>query len=163
MDPKQLRGAVAISSGGSIGVISGSTEREGKIVYYGFSFSGKQWASRQPRILAFSMQEYIANKVEDSITNERKSYLDALRRIKRSNSDTEDKAIVGSVVAAINQRASERREQRAMAPTTPVAESPAIPVEQVITDNQGQTAEKDLVLRLWQDPSVNTQLEIATA
>lgn len=160
MDPNQLRGAVAISSNGSIGIIAGYTEKNGKNCYYGFSFSGKQWASRQPRILAFSMQEYISTNVENAITNERKSYLDALRRVKQKNVNTEDKALVGEIVALINERAAERREQRTMAPTEKTIETPAVSVEQIINDGKGVNAEKELVLRLWQDPSVK---EIETA
>jgi len=154
MDEYAFRGAVAVSSNGSIGIISKSTEIRGQACYVGMSLSGRPWQSRQPRILAYSLSEFLANKIEDSITNERKSYLDSLRRVKRRNGNTEDKAIIGEVIECINERAAERREMRKIAPAlTP--ERPQNQVTLVDTDEFAiQTPDSSSTfegLRLWDE------------
>ena len=118
MTGDELRGAVAESSTGSIGIIHKQKERNGDFYWVGISFNGNPWSSRRPKILAYTVHEYIAKLIEDGITVERKAYLDALRRMKGHSFKGSPKDALNDCIGVINNRASERRELRKIAPLT---------------------------------------------
>lgn len=123
MDERTLRGAVAQSSNGSVGIIHRCRQVGDKYVYIGISFNGNIWTSAQPKILAYSMREYLSQRIESEIEKERKSYLDSLRRLKHRTKGGEDRGIVAEVISCVNERAAERRELRKMAPAGPNMDS----------------------------------------
>lgn len=118
MNDYELRGAVGESSNGSMGIIYAQRQmKNGEYVWIGMSFNGNPWSSRRPKIHAYTLQEYINNEVEDKISIERKSYLDAIRRLKKDKTDEAAQAIA-ETVNIINERASKRRDLRQLAPIT---------------------------------------------
>lgn len=156
MDGKILRGAVATSSNGSIGIIAGCQEQDGKLVYFGTSLTGRHWTSSRPTIIAYSIAEYISDTIESAIASERNSYLQVLYR------DNSQYRAASDIISLINDTAVELRDQRKIAPFTVEDEdSPARPAGQVtFIDTEefnirlADSPERDLVMRLWQEPKL---------
>lgn len=117
MTGKDLRGSVAEASSGSIGIIYTQKIIKNKHIWIGMSLNGNPWSSRRPKVLAYSLHEYIAKQIEDKISSEKKSYLDALRRVRKNLNEDQSMAI-SEAIETINERASERRESRKFVPIT---------------------------------------------
>jgi hypothetical protein len=54
-----LLGKVAMCSQGKVGIITGQKALPWGLSYIGIALDGTDWASRQPRILASTVKEYL--------------------------------------------------------------------------------------------------------
>jgi len=113
MRGNEFLGAVGEASNGSRGIIVKHTEHpdypDG--VWVGVSFNGRAWSSRHPKIIAYSLREYVKENSEIKITDERKAYLEAIRRIRGQHGE-DGKRMTDDIATLINERGAARREDR---------------------------------------------------
>lgn len=111
-----LTGAVAEASDGSPGIIYKRKEyKPGKFKYTGRAFNGLYWQSKNPKILAYSLNEYVAEQIEKEIAAEKKAYLDAIRRGAKQFDTEEAQEAISECVEIVNERALKRRDKRMLA------------------------------------------------
>lgn len=118
MNGTDLQGTVAESGNGSIGIVQGQRKSTtGNILWVGISFNGRPWASRNPKVLSYSLHQYISDSIEQELEKEKDSYIGALGSLK-NQIDFAHKPIIDKASFAIERRAASRKRLRQNMPKT---------------------------------------------